>query len=274
MQSTKASSSRALDKFYTKPHIAQNCIKHVQKLIQVDIINVPKIWIEPSAGAGAFLQCLPNPKIGIDIEPEQEDIIQHDFLKWQPELGQKNITVIGNPPFGKRAKLAVDFFNHAASFANQIAFIVPRTFEKESIHRRLNLHFHQVSTLALGKTPFTLDGKDYPVPTVFQVWKKETCKRVPPSILRHHPDMEFVSRDNADFAFQRVGVRAGTIKKEFSQSANASHFFIRADRIDAKSLRDRLNALDFSEIKYKTAGNPSISKSELIKLYIEKWGDN
>jgi len=48
---------------------------------------------------------------GYDIEPHlNNEIIKADFLKLKPVYDSKNI-IIGNPPFGKRSKLAIDFIN-------------------------------------------------------------------------------------------------------------------------------------------------------------------
>ena len=38
--------------------------------------------------------------------------------------------VIGNPPFGLRGNLALRFMNHSYDFADVIAFILPRIYNK------------------------------------------------------------------------------------------------------------------------------------------------
>jgi len=76
-----------------------------------------------------------------DIEPKNDLIQKVDFLKWQPALTNGKIHVIGNPPFGKNSKDAINFFNHAAGFADTISFIMPRTFSRESMQNKLSLNF-------------------------------------------------------------------------------------------------------------------------------------
>ena len=86
-------------------------------------------YIEPSAGDGAFLTKLPKDRrFGIDIEPRHEEIVEGNFLEWNPKDEGKYIT-IGGPPFGNRGKLAVKFINHASQFSDVVAFILPDYFE-------------------------------------------------------------------------------------------------------------------------------------------------
>ena len=81
-----------------------------------------------------------------------------------------------------------------------------------------------------------------------------------------HPDFDFARREEADFAFQRVGVRAGRIKTNFGHVAAASHHFLRA-KIDLDTVLSTFARIDFSEAKARTAGNPSISKTEIVEHY-------
>ena len=77
-------------------------------------------------------------KVGIDIEPRRDEFVGTDFLKWtyRPFFHKRSDTVvIGNPPFGTRGDLAVQFFNKAAKVADTIAFIVPVIFRKYFIHK-------------------------------------------------------------------------------------------------------------------------------------------
>ena len=82
-----------------------------------------------------------------------------------------------------------------------------------------------------------------------------------------------MEKKDAEFAFQRVGVRAGTVKTDFSHVSPSSHYFLRPSPGGPLDLKSRINTLDFSEIRLRTAGNPSIAKSELIKEYDRIWGN-
>jgi transcriptional regulator with XRE-family HTH domain len=95
------------DQFFTKKNTVLKCIEIFEtKLKELNVdINQYK-FIEPSAGDGSFLSELPmGRRIGLDIEPKNDEIIKQDFLMWEPEDG-KYVT-FGNPPFGLRGNLAL-----------------------------------------------------------------------------------------------------------------------------------------------------------------------
>ena len=134
------------DKFYTKPAVAKQLI-NILDLQKYDLI------IEPSAGNGSFSKNIAN-CLALDLFPEDESILQQDFFSFIPPKAN-NCLVIGNPPFGQQAKLAIAFFRHAANFANTIAFILPKSFKKHSIQNRLPLNFHLEQEYELPENSFT-----------------------------------------------------------------------------------------------------------------------
>ena len=164
---------KELDAFYTKPEIAKRFVEHVNNILPLDDFDYV---IEPSAGNGRILDYLPkHNRVGLDIHPEREDIIKQDFFKYQPpsnplELQVSKVITIGNPPFGRSSKLAVEFFKHASTFSQAIAFIVPRSWEKHSLHKRLpsdwDLYWHAI----LPDASFTFKDQDYPVRCTAQLW--------------------------------------------------------------------------------------------------------
>ena len=255
--------ARGLDKFYTRGAVAHRCVRYFETCADIDLETAGITIMEPSAGAGAFLDHLPAGTLAYDLSPEDPRIATQDFLT----LKRKEPTIVlGNPPFGKAARLAVKFFNHAAGFATHIGFIVPRTFEKASIQNRLHRGFRLLGQMPLDPASFTFEKRPYEVPCVFQVWGRGPGKRPLIHLPLSHPDFSFVNRTAADFAFQRVGVRAGAVKMEFDSVAATSHHFIRAN-IPLDILLARFASIDFTEVKARTAGNPSISKTEIVALY-------
>jgi hypothetical protein len=257
--------SRHLDQFYTRPAVARQCVARAEAVIGPS--DAATLWVEPAAGDGAFLDALPHPRVGVDVAPAAEGVIEADFLGWQPEGLARRVVAIGNPPFGKNSSLAIKFFNHAACFADYIAFIVPRTFEKDSTKRKLAAHMELVSEERLGSECFTLDGAPCDVPTVFQVWRRTGDLRPCKGKATRHPDFEFLTvPGEADFAFQRVGARAGLVSLEGLRKSPQSHYFIRV-RNHALDVMGLLQGIDWSAVKHRTAGNPSIGKGELIAEY-------
>ena len=267
-----------LDQFYTKPAI-------VEQVLGLIDYNQYDLIVEPSAGAGDFLKMLPLDKsVGIDLEPATSGITKMNFFDFKP-TETKNILTIGNPPFGKNSSTAVKFFNHAAQFSNCIAFIVPRTFRKPSVINRLDQNFHIVKQKLLPVDSFyTPCGDLYSVPTVFQVWARRREHRAKIVTLNTHPDFEFVSIEQsptdkqkkiqcnkADFCVRRVGAGAGKIYKDYNTTYRdwKSHYYIKQNWDRVEEIMSKIEWNYIESPKFDTAGNPSISKHELIKCYEE-----
>lgn len=169
------SPAKALDKFYTLPVIVEAVCRYI------DFSQFTLVW-EPSAGNGAFL--LPVVKAGrhfiaIDIDPDPipygEFILKYDTLTTRFDMTGYRVLALGNPPFGHNASLAVRFFNHCANVAEviQIAFILPRSFKKISVQKRLSSEFSLALTVNLPKNSFTFNGRLHDIPCCFQIWNRQ-----------------------------------------------------------------------------------------------------
>ena len=86
---------------------------------------------------------------------------------------------------------------------------------------------------------------------------------------RHHSDFKFVtSTDSADFAVRRIGALAGKVIVDYEGYSASSHYYIKTN----KPVADTLNAfanMDWDSVRFDTAGNPSVSKAELVALYAQ-----
>jgi predicted RNA methylase len=266
---TSADRAKSLSQFYTKPDLAADCIRRVRSHLGDRPVD---LWIEPSAGEGAFLHQLPTPCLGIDIDPKAADIASADFLSWEPPARSSDglVVVIGNPPFGKNASDAVRFFNRASSFCDVMAFILPRTVEKASVRRRLDKRFHLKKEWVLDDAMFVHKGVDVRLPAVFQIWERENALRVDPAEPTEHPDFVFLKdQREAHIALQRVGADAGCVRTNFAARSASSNYFIRV-QTDDRPVVDILRGIDFSTVKARCAGNPSIAKTEIVRLYREQ----
>ena len=260
--------SRELDQFYTDPVYARHFLNHVASI--VDLSAYDHI-LEPSAGTGSFYNLLdPQRRIGLDLEPKASDIVQTDFFEWVPPK-DKRIMAIGNPPFGKNAALAVKFFNRAAEFCDVIAFVIPRTFRKSSIINRLNPQFHMIYDETVPDHSFVYEGNTYNVPCAAQIWQRQEQAREKINTLKVEQVrdwFEIVDPANSDFAIQRVGGRAGLIRTEnYKTFSPLSHYFIKSHNNQVLPIFQQIN---FDTVKFNTAGNPSVSPSELVQLFVEK----
>ena len=168
--------SKDLDKFYTHPDIAKKFVDIIDNIFPLKNFD---LILEPSAGNGNILQYLPENSIGLDIEPEAENIIKQDFFEYQspydPIFNNIKIACIGNPPFGSgyMNPLAKAFFNHAATFSDLIAFIVPAKWNSSwKVQFQLDKNFGLYYSEVLPKNSFLLDEKSYNVPCCMQIWSK------------------------------------------------------------------------------------------------------
>ena len=267
--SSPSSVARRLDQFYTRRAVAKSIVDWYDgQSIKHDFLRLEGATvIEPSAGTGAFLRLLPPDTIAYDLDPKAPGIAKADFL--EVDLGgDPSALVFGNPPFGKNASKAIKFFNHAASAAKVIAFIVPLTFQKASVQNRLDLKFHLIAEMPIPKDAFTFEGRLKDVPSVFQIWARRTKAREKLALPNTHPDFEFLPEGRireAHFAVQRVGVRAGRVHHDLTASPS-SHYFIKAAPgiTDLFSVFSRLNLKDAAA---RTAGQPSLAKTELVSEY-------
>ena len=122
-----------LDQFFTCPETAKKCYASLCHWMKQDGACVENYkFIEPSAGTGAFYDLLPyDRRAGLDIAPFRAEYIQADFLSWTPPKNGRRIAIVGNPPFGYRAWLALAFINHAATFADYVGMILPMAFQSD-----------------------------------------------------------------------------------------------------------------------------------------------
>lgn len=248
------------DKFYTQPHIAELCLS------LVDRIQEFTIKIEPSAGSGTFSSLVPD-ALAFDLEPEGENIVQQDWFLYEKERDDnEHILVFGNPPFGQQNSLAIKFINHAAKFANEIAFILPLSFKKTSVINRLDKNLHLANELILPKNSFTLEGVPYDVPCVFQVWKynKNEEREISPEVTPK--GFKFVKKtEQPTLSIQRVGGRAGFASLDFEYKSVSSNYFIILDDVSLKNtFIEEINRTDFIEKNY-SVGPRSLSKSDIAK---------
>lgn len=260
MGTTKSQGNKhEFDKFYTKLEIVDQCLAHID-LTQFDCI------IEPSAGGGAFSSKIAGVR-AFDLVPENENIQEADWLILdKSQFGQyENILVIGNPPFGNNGKLARAFLVESMKFADTVAFILPKSFKKNSMKNRLPLNFETVSEIDLPINSFTLSNEDYSVPCVFQIWQKTETMREKITMNNKSSVIEFTTVDKADFRIQRVGGRAGKASLNLNASANSNYFIKNTSEIIDEELIEIVNSLVFPSIN-DTTGPRSLPKGELINI--------
>lgn len=257
MQDTGKFRKNTKDQFYTNPNVAKACI---ETIVTMCPYSKTYLWIEPSAGNGAFLNQIPFEKIGLDIAPMSPNVEKQDYLKWESPPG--DTIVFGNPPFGRQASVAKAFLVKS-KYARIIAFILPRSFTKPSMFNAFPKKFHLIHSMELEKDSFLINETPYDVPCVFQIWEKRETDR--PKEEKVNPvGFRYVkATEDYHIAFRRVGGLAGKcyLPGKFSVQ---SHYFIQFDNpTQLPTIMKKINEHIFPS---NTVGPRSLSKTETNRV--------
>lgn len=272
------------DKYYTKIDIASKCIGFAK-------YHIPNfnnyVILEPAAGNGSFSNQIENCE-AYDLYPEATKIKKLNFLDYKSDLNKKYI-VIGNPPFGKRSKDAISFFNKAATFADYVAMIFPVSFMKWSVQNQLNNNYSLIDYFYLPENSFKDEDKDYRIRTVFQVWgRKEltsTNKRLtaPPKIS--HKDFLIwqynatrqafkVVYEDWDLAIFRQGwhdynkLFYSEDKDEVIKRMGDGQQFFFVKFLSQKA-KDVILKMDFNNLAARNTSTPGFGKGDFVSYYEE-----
>lgn len=279
---------KSLNLFYTKPEVAASCWECLSETLSfVNRTVNDMFFLEPSAGAGAFYSCLPlHRRLGIDVLPKCEDIIRQDFFKVTTlPYARTDTVVIGNPPFGKRGKMAIAFFNHAATLADIVAFIVPVNFRKYIVHKQLEASMRFIRKMPLPRDAFHLDsGKSFSVNTEFQIWTRLPSEhqdmRQHKSLPIRHQDFQIWQYNNTqaarkvfenpfDFAVPCQGWQDYSRKEtnEKQCERNKQWILLKANNPNVLA---RLKRIDYEGLARECGtAVPGFRKGDLVKAYSE-----
>lgn len=283
-----------LDKFYTKVEVANKCYNELVSLLDVS----DRVFLEPSAGNGSFLNFLKKFE-AYDLEPENDAIVKMDFFDFIPSID--NYITIGNPPFGKRCKLAIDFFNKASGFSDVIAFILPISFLKFGIQNKLNKDFKLLKNIELKEFSFLDREKEFDVNCVFQIWVKSGCsldtiekdlriKEAPPihidnfELYQYNATEQSINtidedwdlcvfrqgyHDYNNFFFQKNKEYVRRCMTGEETGKKQQFFFIKAKN---KEDLEKIILLDFNNLAARNLSTPGFGKADFVAYYMEKYG--
>jgi hypothetical protein len=286
-----------LDKYYTKRSLSKKLFNILKNFIIDENLTINNnfkhvLFVEPSAGNGSFLEALNDfNSIGFDLLPDENNqfnIIKNDFLtedinlKLNKDQINKEKIFIGNPPFGKKSKIAIDFINTAFKYSNIVAFIVPVQFRKWSVQSKINDKAKLVLDIDLEEDAFEFMGKPYKLRCCFQVWIKDIdykgenirIKEKPPT---QHKDFQLYQYNRTveaekyfdydwDFAVGRQGYldyNQKIFKKEEIDPKKQWIFF----KANNKEVLDNLFRIDFEKLSKKNIGIPGFGKADVIIEY-------
>ena len=261
-----------LDQYFTRPDDAGRFLSKVDELFSLGNYDVV---LEPSAGSGSFYSQMPSHnRVGIDLEPLCDGVEKCDFFDYEPPLFSK-IAVVGNPPFGRKGKLAKQFFNHAAGYADVIAFVLPAIFGKSTFTNNLNEWFEKVHEEPVEKFMFP-SGETYNVNCVFQIWKKQNYKRKKVTQIKEIEDFTMIHRHIAwttedelktlskeyDFAYGQISHKIQEVK----DLKKGSQFLIKSNT--PKEVREIFEQMNFDHLKKYAMGAVSLSRGDVMEEYI------
>ena len=281
---------QSLDQFYTKKEVAKLCWEvFTETLSTLNKSTNDLYFFEPSAGTGAFFDLLPTDRrLGIDLIPKCDSVKTENFFDvTEIPFAPQDTAVIGNPPFGKRGKLAIEFFNHASYFADIVAFIVPLNFRKYTVHKRLNSSMRFIEKMVLPRDSFHLDnGKLFSVNTEFQIWTRlestHCDMREWKPLPIFHQDFQLWQYNNTtdalkffynefDFAVPCQGWQDYSRKEtdEKKCERNKQWILVKAENL---TVLDRLMNIDYENLAQKCAtAVPGFRKSDLVKEYTDMY---
>ena len=279
-----------LDQFYTNPKICNYLVKIIKELFPFSFNKFN--YIEPSAGCGNFLDALNLHKIkniqAFDISPKTDErIIAQDYLLLKLPFNKNNI-VIGNPPFGKRGKLALAFLNKALTEANITCFILPNIFKRYSIQKEVNANAKLIFSMPLPKDSFLVNDKAYDVNCVFMIWVNSSFKTYLPNLRLERnlnndlrglktyiynntkSTLKYFDKDKYqwDFAVVRQGYYdyRERITDPTKLVKNRQYMFF---KINNQEIAHLINKVDFAKLSQNNTSTPGYSKSDVIDKLIE-----
>jgi len=167
-------SSLSKDQFFTPAALAKQCWTTFKKVVKIPTSKYT--FIEPSAGDGSFMKILPARTIGLDIEPRGDNIQKQDYLSWKPLDPKIKYIVFGNPPFGLRGHMALNFINHSYDFADYVCFILPQLFESDGkgSPRKRVVGYNLIHSESLSAMFYSPENQEVKINGVFQIWSKLT----------------------------------------------------------------------------------------------------
>ncbi len=261
------------EKYFTPPEVALKCVSIVAE--HFDLCSFDRI-VEPCVGDRAFFDLMPRDRrVGIDLDPIGDDVDQGNFLTWFPPTGDARVLTMGNPPFGQRAALAIQFLSKACEFSDVVAFILPRSFNKYTFQNRVNRHFHLVDAIDLD-AEFHVESGVKMVRTTFQVWERKLELRSLIQAESTHPDFSMkhahLSRvtpeelaelcSNFDFAIAQVG--SNFIPKDPATLTRGSYWFVRENIPGVRFVFERL---DFAFLDDMNTAHKSLGKPDIVAAY-------
>ena len=261
----KSKDYNGLDKYYTQKETVLFCLDKLN-LDPYDFI------VEPSAGNGAFYKEIKHQgKIALDIEPEYENIIRHDWLRYEIDAIHSKVLIVGNPPFGINNILSTKFLKHAFNFENvkTIAFILPDVYNKHTRQKIIPSNWRIKDIYPLKKNCFMFENKVKHIPCSFFIFDKSSGRdlRFQPEKYQNIKDFVFGTKKDFDiFVFGSSPTKIITNPTENNRS-----YFLKSN-IPIKKLINNLQSIKWKGNSCANGGVFWLTKAEFCYQYSKNFG--
>lgn len=202
---------------------------------------------------------------------------------------QTYLISIGNPPFGKKSNLAIQFLNKCLEMTNLVGFIVPIQFKKWSVQKNIHKEAKLIKEIDLVENSFIKFDekenqekmKDFSIRCVFQIWSLNDFGlqdfRIKEKPKTNHVDFEMYQYNRTkealkyfdydwDFAVYRQGFLDYEKKFFKKEECNPKQqfMFIKAKN---KQVLETLLSIDFTKLSLKNSNIPGFGKADLVEEY-------
>ena len=253
-----------LDKYYTPKDLAEYCVNKTKEIIGEENISE---WLEPSAGCGNFLDYLDGNYLAYDIAPEDDRIVEHDYLTLDLEY-KKGRCIIGNPPFGNRNNLIKKFYNKSIKIGDYVAFILPiKMFDNTASLYKFDLVYSEDLNLR--------EYSGVKLHCCFNIYKrpqnglnkKLNTKLKDIEVISSDPrqTINYDDIDNYDIRICGWGAKAGQILVEDKKYCDEYKIIIHNVDLKDKILKSLSNG-----IPIKNISTPRINKHHIVKYLKEQ----
>ena len=251
------------DKYYTSPELAKYCVEKTKEIIGENNITE---YVEPSAGSGVFLDYLDKPYLAYDIEPEDNKIVKADWLSVDLDY-KKGRCVIGNPPFGNRNTLSVQFYKKSIELCDYIAFILPIS---QFNNNQQMYEFDLIYSEDLGKREYS----DRVVHCCFNIYKRPKYKlNSKPDYKLNDIDITEVRLNNKivdKYDFKIIAWGAGVGRLLSDEEHYAKEFYLTVKREELKDkVCKALQSVDWIK-QYAMTATPNLLQWQVYKYLKEQ----
>lgn len=169
--------------------------------------------------------------------------------------------VVGNPLFGEQGTLCYAFLKRSFMIADTVAFILPPSFSKESVLRKVG--WKLIDAIPIEYDSYRIDAGTRKIPSMFIIYdgSKTYDMNRAKSKLNELPFV-FLPKSKinaAEFTIRRVGGNAGIASKDLNVSVESNYFCQMRDNIKVPldKVIEVINSTSF-DVRDRTIGPRSL----------------